>query len=97
MLIGERVTLRATTKADAELLLSWYNDPAFWGIYYNVWPTLIEAVEERIQTWQSGEGELYMIVDRETGEPMGMGGFNSPHAASYRTAFPDVEVWYGVA
>lgn len=49
MLIGERISLRVATKSDAEMLLGWYNIPEYWGDFYNVWPTSIEAVEERIR------------------------------------------------
>lgn len=96
MLIGKRIALRVATGADAELLLGWYNDPAYWGEFYNLWPTSIEAVEERIRRWRDMEGDLYIITDRATGEPLGTGGWYSPHAASYRQMFPDFEVWYDV-
>ncbi len=96
MLIGERIALRVATKSDADMLLGWYNDPEYWGEFYNIWPTSIEAVEERIRKWHENEGNLYIITDRATGEPMGTGGYYSPHAASYRTVFPDFEVWYHV-
>ncbi|MCC6791343.1 MAG: GNAT family N-acetyltransferase [Thermomicrobiales bacterium] len=96
MLIGERIALRVVTKADAELLHGWYADPAYWGGYYNVWPTSVDAIEEGIQKRPGNESGFYLIVDRETGEPMGTGGFYSPHAASYSAMVPDVEVWYGV-
>jgi RimJ/RimL family protein N-acetyltransferase len=96
MLVGKRIALRVATKADAELLLGWYNDPAYWGDNYNIWPTSLESVHERIEKWRTSEGGLYIITDRATGEPMGTGGYYSPHAASYRTVFPDFEVWYHI-
>jgi [ribosomal protein S5]-alanine N-acetyltransferase len=83
MLIGKNVALRPMTMADQQWLVEWYNDPEFFGKYFNVWPTSRER-EERLFPGHSRdydhESGDYIITSRDQGEAMGVIGHFKPFA-----------------
>jgi [ribosomal protein S5]-alanine N-acetyltransferase len=78
MLIGKNLSLRPMTLADQQWLVEWFNDPEYWGQYFNRWPTSREREERLFPTYQrEHESGEFVITSRSQGEPMGtIGHFN---------------------
>ncbi len=77
MLIGRNFTLRPVTLADQKMLLEWYNDPAFMGDYDNHWTSSLEQLEREHQEGLQKQDRMhsYLIVRRDSGEPLGEIGY----------------------
>ena len=93
MLIGEDVRLRRPTPADAELVASWWEDPAYRGEYYNVWPSSVhEWSTEFAKEGNEDREAFYLIVAREREEPIGTIGY-VPYTVGW---FRGLELWWQV-
>lgn len=96
MLIGATISLRPTTRDDAELLTAWYNDPEFLGEFYNHSPRSVDMVRDRVEQMRGPEKAQYLIIRREDNEPLGMAGFLNPYAAEHAGMFHGIEIYYQI-
>ncbi len=96
MLIGADISLRPTTREDAELLTGWYNDPEFLGEYYNHWPRTVDMIRNRVEEMRGPEKAQYLIVRNTDDTPLGMAGFLNPYAAEHAGMFHGIEIYYQI-
>jgi len=94
MLIGTEVSLRPTTIDDAQLLADWGNDPAYWGPLFNHWPTTRQDLERHITAPTPPDMRRYIIVGRDTAEPMGTIFYWNPFTFTH--VFQGLEIGYAV-
>jgi RimJ/RimL family protein N-acetyltransferase len=94
MLIGTNLELRPTTRDDAPLLASWYNNPAFLGEFFNHWPRTEDMIRERVEQNRGPEKAQYLVIRREDNVPVGMAGFLNPYAAEHSGMFHGIEIYY---
>jgi ribosomal-protein-alanine N-acetyltransferase len=95
VLIGKNIRLQAMTAADAPLIAEWFSDPAYMGEFNNVWPQTRAAWEQVLGGRRGGHDDgMFLIVGRETGEPMGAIGYWNPFTNA--DFFKGYEIWYQV-
>jgi RimJ/RimL family protein N-acetyltransferase len=94
MLTGKQIVLRQQTLADQPQLTEWYNDPEYWGAFFNQWPTTLD-MEQKYYTPPGFEhhSDSFVITRRGSGELLGKIGFFNPFSADL---FHGKEIWYQV-
>jgi ribosomal-protein-alanine N-acetyltransferase len=94
MLIGKNIYLKPITSQDTQLLSDWWSDPDYMGAYYNLWPVTREDLEGTSEDEKRREAKKFLIVDRQTDEPVGTIGFWNPFTLDY--FFKGLELWWQV-
>jgi RimJ/RimL family protein N-acetyltransferase len=76
VLIGKTIRLQPMTVGDAPLIAEWFSDPAYMGEFNNIWPQTPAEWEQHLGGRHGGHDDgMFLIVGRETGEPMGAIGY----------------------
>ncbi|MEZ4624319.1 MAG: GNAT family N-acetyltransferase [Thermomicrobiales bacterium] len=96
MLIGADISLRPTTREDAELLTGWYNDPEFLGEYYNHWPRTVDMIRNRVEEMRSPEKAQYLDRPERGRYATRDGRIPQSYAAEHAGMFHGIEIYYQI-
>jgi RimJ/RimL family protein N-acetyltransferase len=92
MLVGEYVQLRQVTREDAASLAAWLADPGFAGDFLDVWTQDRAQWEQKLSLpMEPMSWGIYMGIERETGEPVGLVGYFNPFTRP--ELFRGLEIW----
>jgi [ribosomal protein S5]-alanine N-acetyltransferase len=94
MLIGKHLRLAEWEPAFAGFITEWMNDPAYWGPFYNVWPSTQPQWEEQLAKGGDETRCSFVIKAREDDRPLGTIGYFTP--STLPSLFLAREVWYQV-
>jgi ribosomal-protein-alanine N-acetyltransferase len=94
VLVGRRLRLVQYDRSDVDTLVSWMNDPAYWGPYYNVWTSTRTEWETLVSKEPADDKLSLFIRSREDDAPLGTIGYLTPSRLS--SFFRGYEIWYQV-
>lgn len=89
---SSQVVLKPVAREDAQLLADWLGDPDFAGSFLNVWSLSREQWEGMLShPWDSRTDGMFLLLDPEEREPMGLMGYFNPFTRS--DLFKGLEIW----
>jgi len=96
MLVGQTLALRSWSVDDAPFLVTWGNDPEYFGRFHNIWPQSRQALEAYISRPIGSNACQYIIIHREQDQPIGTIGYSNPWSAELSAFYMGSEVYYHV-